>query len=207
VPESNPNPDPTVATNEAVARAMTSERDYVDGQISVLIERLNGIDRATELRWPAVEGVPGLIDEKISNLAKLMEEKFSSIETQFAERDTRQERESRDNKVAVDAAFAAQKEAAAKQDEANAKAIDKSERATAETIKTNSELGRTTNDALVGQIGDLKERVSRIESQKAGYVEHRTEARQSNAAVYGALAAVATLLGIIIVLTNVVTSQ
>jgi Flp pilus assembly protein TadB len=93
----------------------------------------------------------------------------------------------------VDAAFAAQKEAAAKQDEANAKAIEKSERATAETIKTNQELSLSKIDALTNQMTDLKGRLDRGEGQKAQAVENKG---QSNWLIGVALAAVAIVVAL-----------
>ena len=89
MPDGKPNPDPTIATNEAVSRAMISERDYVDGQIAVLVERLNGIDTATTLRLRQFEDTPDQVDEKVQHLFELTMEKFSSVQTQFLERDER----------------------------------------------------------------------------------------------------------------------
>lgn len=163
-----PVPDPTVLTTEQLSRAVTAERDYVDGRIDVLVERLSGIDRATELLSATVNRVPTDVQKEVAHLKGLNDEKFNSIVIQFRERDVRSERENRDNKVAVDAAFAAQKESAAKQDESNAKAINKSELATTETINKLSELFKTTTDALSDKIDDIKERVGAIESRKEG---------------------------------------
>lgn len=175
---STPVPDPTLLTTEQLTRGLVAERDYVNGQLDVLRERLNGIDTATDLRINEIarehEEVPKLIEAKVGHLAALTDERFASIATQFLERDTRSERESRDNKVAVDAAFAAQKEAAAKQDESNAKAIDKSEAATTETINKLGELFTSSNKALSDKIDDLKARVQAIESHTAGGLDART---------------------------------
>jgi cation transport regulator ChaB len=166
--DNRPTPDPTILTTEALIRGLAAERDFTKGEIAVLVQRLAGIDRATEVLNETVNRVPTALQEGLVHLEAVMDERFSSIASQFKERDTRSERESRDNKVAVDAAFAAQKEAAAKQDEANAKAIDKSEKATAETIKTNQELTRSTTDALTKGLDEVKLQVSRIESVKQG---------------------------------------
>jgi cation transport regulator ChaB len=166
--ESRPVPDPTVATNEAVERAVHAERDYVDGQVGIIVERLNGIDRATVVLNETVNRVPTALSEGLGHLQAVMDERFRSIELQFRERDTRSERESRDNKVAVDAAFAAQKEAAAKQDEGNAKAIDKSERATTETIKTNYDLSAAKIEALTKSLDEVKLSVNTILSTQRG---------------------------------------
>ncbi|MEP7114559.1 MAG: hypothetical protein ABI862_14935 [Ilumatobacteraceae bacterium] len=157
--------DPTVATNEAVERAMISERDYVDGVVHALKERLDGMDKATMLRLALIDHMPAMIDEKIGHSVTLTTERFASVATQFKERDTRSERESRDNKVAVDAAFAAQKEAAAKQDEANQKSIDKSEKATNESINKLGAAGEAANRALGDKLDDIKDRLVRLEDR------------------------------------------
>ncbi|MEO7667149.1 MAG: hypothetical protein ABIU97_08975 [Dehalococcoidia bacterium] len=171
---SRPVPDPTLLTDKAIAKAIDAERDYVNGQLDVLRERLEGIDRATELRLGGVTAIPLQIDEKVSHLGDLTAERFRSVDLQFRERDTRSERESKDNKTAVDAAFAAQKEAAAEQNKSNTLAITKSEVATQETINKLSELFTTAINALGDKIDDLKERTSRIESMKVGATESRT---------------------------------
>lgn len=173
-----------------------ANRDYIDGQIEVLVERLRGIDHASAILAESVDKIP---EAAISKLRELMDERFVSIETQFKERDTRQERESRDNKVAVDAAFAAQKEAAAKQEETFSKSIDKSELATAETISKLQALTTTQDKGLSDKIDDLKERVQRIESLKAGAVESVRDHRESN----GTLIAIAglALSAVVVVVT------
>ena len=103
---------PTPTTDPILTLALGGVRDYVDGRMAVLDQRLNGIDKASEVLNESINRVPTDLQQAIGRLQDLINEKFHSIEVQFAERDTRQERESRDNKVAVDAAFAAQKEAA-----------------------------------------------------------------------------------------------
>ena len=191
---SRPVPDPTELTDKAIAKLKDQMTEYIDGQLGIRDERLAGIDEATKLRLNSIIDIPHQIDEKVGRLADVMMEKFDSIQTQFKERDVRAERESRDNKVAVDAAFAAQKEAATKQDEANAKAIDKSERATAETIKTNQELNKATTDGLTKSVDEVKLEVRGITATKLGAAESKTEGRQSNAAVYAAIGLGITIL-------------
>lgn len=194
-----PIPDPTVLTTEQLLRAIAAERDYVTGQIAVLIERLNGIDTATELRLKELARSPMQMDEKIEVVTNLMSEKFRSINMtfkerdvwlkekydsiaqQFKERDIRSEREARDNKVAVDAAFAAQKEAASEQNKSNTLAITKSETATQETINKLAELFKTTTDALADKLAqeaddrrrdteDAKDRISELSTNTATFV-------------------------------------
>lgn len=198
------NPDPTVLTTEAMARGLAAERDYVDGQLQVVLERLRGIDTATKLLNEGADRVPHAVTEEVKHLRELMEEKFTSVETQFRERDTRQEREAKDNQIRVDAAFAAQKESAAEQNKSNTLAITKSEIATTETINKLSELFRTTIDALSSKIDDLKERVRGMESVKQGYTESRSEGRSSLTTTTAVIAAVVGGLLLLITFYNLV---
>jgi cation transport regulator ChaB len=184
---SRPVPDPTQLTDAAIARADKALRDWTEGKFDVLIQRLDGIDEATKLLRTSQDRVGDRIGESVGHLKELHGEKFDSVAQQFKERDTRSERESRDNKVAVDAAFAAQKEAAAAQDKANREAIDKSERATAETIKTNQELNRAETQGIRSTLEDLKLQVNTISSLKLGAKEDRTS-------LYAGLGIVVTLI-------------
>jgi len=186
-----PQPDPTLLTTEQLLREVSSLRTYVDGQVKILEERLSGIDTATILRRETSDMIERGIGEKIGHLRELVEEKFESIAIQFKERDTRSERESRDNKVAVDAAFAAQKEAASEQNKSNTLAIDKSEKATAETLNKQSELFKTTTDALRDQVNDLKLTVERMQALVNGGLAQRVETRAStndNRAIFATIA-------------------
>ena len=159
-------PDPTVLTTQQLERGLDAERDYVMGEVRVLEERLHGMDKATSLLSETVNRVPTDMQVAIGNLKELHNERFSSIETQFAERDTRQERESRDNKVAVDAAFAAQKEAASEQNKSNTLAIDKSERQQVDAIAKQADLNKSKTDAIDTQVNDLKERLTVLETAR-----------------------------------------
>jgi uncharacterized protein YicC (UPF0701 family) len=201
-----PVPDPTVLTTEAIIRAVESERDYVNGKFDVLRERLNGMDTATELLSETVTRVPTDTQQAVDNLKAVVDERFSSIVTQFKERDTRSERESRDNKVAVDAAFAAQKEAASEQNKANTKAIDKSEEATNEAINKLGELFKTAIDALTDKVDDVKSRTQALENKNNGTTENRVESR---AAMYTNSNVVATVVAAIVgifVIAGVITA-
>ena len=199
--DARPVPDPTTLTTEQLLRAMQAEREYTDGRVAMLIERLAGIDRATVLLSSLHGRVPTESQMAISHLNDLVEERFTSIATQFKERDTRQERESRDNKVAVDAAFAAQKEAAAKQEATFAKSIDKSEGATAETISKLQDLTATQFKGLADKIDDSKERIVAIEGinlgNKAGVVETRSTGTYAIAIVGGIVGIIGLLIAVL----------
>jgi hypothetical protein len=172
-----PSPDPTVATNDAVERAVRAERDYVMGQMGIIEQRLDAMDTATKLLSETVNRVPTVVQTEIAHIKGLMDEKFNSVQIQFAERDTRTEREARDNKLAVDAAFAAQEKQAVAQNESNALAINKSEAATTETIRANQQLSTSKTDALTKDIDALKLAVSRIEAGAVGVAGSRVDTR------------------------------
>jgi chromosome segregation ATPase len=196
-----PRPDPTVLTTEQLTRGLISEREYVDGQISILRERLQAIDAATELRLGGIIDIPNQIDEKVNHLGELTTERFKSVQVQFEERDTRTEREARDNKLAVDAAFAAQEKQAVAQNESNTLAITKSEIATTETIKTLAELFRSTTDALGDKVDDLKDRVGALESRRQG----ATEVIQERQSVTGLqIAAFAAFMTFVLIVSSII---
>jgi len=167
-PGTKPNPDPTVATNDAVERAMKSERDYVDGEIKVIAERLNGIDTATALRLRSVEEVPHMIDEKVGQVKELVGERFDSVGTQFDLVERQRVEQKKDTKDAVDAALAAAKEAVKEQTTASGLSIAKSEASTSEQLKQLSATFTTAIAGLVTQLDDLKDRINRGEGQKQG---------------------------------------
>jgi len=141
------------------------------------------------------------MQQAVQNLRDVMEEKFAAIGTQFAERDVRGERESRDNTKAVDAAFAAQKEAASEQNKSNTLAIVKSEKATAETLNKQADLFKSTTDALGAQITDLKGRLDRMEATQQGasgqIVDNRAHNANSGMWVGVAIAAISIVIAVI----------
>lgn len=58
VADPHDRPDPTVLTTQQMTRAVNAERDYVNGQLEVLRERLTGIDRATVVLNETVNRTP-----------------------------------------------------------------------------------------------------------------------------------------------------
>jgi len=108
------------------------------------------------------------LNESVSRLQELHDEKFESIATQFRERDVRTEQASKDSKVAIDAALQAQKEAVGKQNEANSAAISKSEAAFVKQIDQIGILISTMTKGTDDKIGDIKDRLTTIEGLKKG---------------------------------------
>lgn len=167
-----PVPDPTTLTTEALTREIDGLREQTEkdiGNMRALIEtRLDGNDQAVELLRTTTDKVPGMVADAIGQLEKLHNEKFNSIQVQFAERDTRTEQLSSTSKLAVDAALQAAKELGSKQNEAAAAAIAKSEAATTKQIDQIGTLIGANTKAADEKIDDLKTRVQAIESRKQG---------------------------------------
>lgn len=150
--QSRPVSDPTPLTTQALFREIDGLRSECRDRALALRElietRLDGSDTAIELLQGATERFA---------LHNVVEEKFSSIETQFKERDTRTDQTSRDSKIAIDAALQAAKEAVGKTEVSFTKQID--------AIAVNiMQMAGNIND----KIDDLKGRLTAIEGKSAG---------------------------------------
>ena len=159
---------------------------------TVIETRLSGMDKAITLLQSTTDKMPELIDEKILSLKVLHAEKFESIQTQFKERDVRDERSSRDSKTAVDAALSAAKEAVASTNASSALAIAKSESATDKRIDQQGTLIATGTKALDEKIDDLKERITRLEGKGQG-MEKQQATQQS--AIGSSVGIIGTVIG------------
>jgi hypothetical protein len=122
-------PDPSVLSTDAVARAVTAERDYVDGQIAALKERLNGIDRATEVLNQTVTRTPTEIQVQVAHVRELLismiavtearinsafelgQQRREAVDKHFEHLDKVRGEDKREARALVDLALAAQKEA------------------------------------------------------------------------------------------------
>jgi len=156
-------PDPTVLTTEQILREVSSVRDFLGVRIDglekvfdvhrnsmnqqptetekqiihlrdVLTARIEAISSDLTLLRSELQRQPTLIDKQVDHLRGESEVKFSSIQTQFRERDGRATASEDSAKTAVNAALQAQKEAAAAQNDANSAAITKSEATTVKQI-------------------------------------------------------------------------
>jgi hypothetical protein len=173
---------------------------------NIIETRLDGMDKAIKLLQDTADKFPARIDEKITALREVQEqkmtalesahsEKFSSIQTQFRERDVRTEQSSKDNKLAIDAALQAAKEAVSAQQASNSIAISKNESATTKQIDQLGVMIQQMNKAFDDKIGDLKDRLTRIEGGRSG-------ANSLWGYLVGAVGLVATLIAIFFALAK-----
>jgi hypothetical protein len=174
-----PNPDPSVVTSNAIDRAVENATAILRAELAAVNVRIDGMEKAVEVfqadltRVPtqldrAINGLKDVLDarlngmdnsiiKEIEKLAAVTKERFVGIDNQFVERDTRTDQRAGDTKLAVDAAFAAAKEATAKIESGFTKSID-----------SILELIRTTTKASDDKTSDLKDRLTAMEARTAG---------------------------------------
>lgn len=161
-----------IAQEKAIHLAREADLRQQNGQIQVATTRLDGVEKAQLAFNEMITRVPSDVDKQVGHLQSLTEEKFRSVDREmrdreeavnlrFAERDVRSERGARDNKIAVDAAFAAAKEAVAEQNKSSALAISKSEAATTKQIDQISVQIVTITKATDDKIDDIKADLNR----------------------------------------------
>lgn len=195
---SRPVPDPTSLTTAALTREIEALKE-------LLSTRLEAMDKAMTLFSDNLTRTPTEIDKQINHLKEVMketfktvDEKYASVQVQFRERDQRMDQTGKDSKVAVDAALSAQKEAAAATNASNIAAIVKSEAAFTKQIDTISELIRTTASGWDRQMGDMKERLTRIESEYVGRTKEVSTQQSSNSNIISIVAVIAGIIGVVV---------
>lgn len=200
-----PIPDPSILTTQQLQREIFGLRELLEvklGTSSETVElirkiietRLDGMDEAIKLLQDTADKFPCRIDEKITAVREVHEEKFASIQTQFSERDVRTRQGSEESKTAVNAALQAAKEAVGEQNKSSALAIAKSEAATTKQIDQMGTLIGQMTKAFDDKIVDVKDRVTRIEGTGAGVRDQR----ELTGATYGyAVGGVGVIIGLV----------
>jgi hypothetical protein len=175
-------------------------RNELDMRFDAVETRFEAMDKATDLQHQDMVRVPTLLQQAIGGLRELLHqeietkssniqgelntiraemlEKFLGVAAQFNERDTRTDQRAGDTKLAVDAAFAAAKEATAKIEAGFTKQID----AMIAIIDT-----KTAN--LAGSISDIKDRLTAMES-RAGTIMAGSRDNRDNLGLFVAVIAV-----------------
>jgi hypothetical protein len=176
-------------------RAIAGIRDVIDTRLNGIADIIFNIQKSNDLRpfeiSTAIKSARELMEVEIQKLAEVTTERFIGIASQFSERDTRTDQRAGDTKLAVDAAFAAAKEATAKIEAGFTKQID----AMITIIDT-----KTGN--LAGGLGDIKERMTTIEARTQGIslanADHRNVAVDNRGLFFG-LIGIVTGVGAILI--------
>jgi len=149
-----PRVDPTVVTKEAIDMAKEDLRREVAAS-----KELTDLSRDS-LRTEVMSDIRRVND--------VSDQKFDSVAQRFAERDVRFTTAVAENRIALESALAAAKEAVAVQNASDALSITKAETATQKQIDALVELFNTRTDALSTQISDVKSRLDRGEGTAHG---------------------------------------
>ena len=128
----------------------------------------DAIDAAKEELRRELTAATILLDERLSHLREVTNEKFSGVDIRFAERDERVAQAAQEATRSLDAALSAAKEAVGEQNKANTESIAKSENATAERIKAGEARSAADFTALDRRMSELKERLDRGEGGNKG---------------------------------------
>ena len=208
-----PDPDPTVLTTQALFREIGTLRELFEQRIDALeAERdratVQSAHRTKVLNRERVEQFTAqreLLNERITALRSLTDERFASAEHQRIE-------QKQDTKAAVDAALSAAKEAVKEQTTASGLSISKSETATREQLAQQQQTFTTAIEGLRRSIDELKDRagedarnlrqsISDVATTANGSVREKIGARDDRTAVY---ALITLLVGIAVVAIAIV---
>ena len=194
--------------NDRFGEAGATVDTLATGLRELIEQRLNAMDLATKVLAGSVEKFPTDIDRAVGSVREIVLGEVSRVQAVTLEKFTAIDGTFSSNALALTAALAAQKEAAAEQNKSNTLAITKSESSTKETIAANAVQAQTGLASLENQFDDLKERVVRIESSGAGVVANRSETRAERGLQHGsaqlAIASVAAFIAVVAVIVSVV---
>jgi hypothetical protein len=168
--ESRPTPDPTELTNALVTQATTVLQDLFDAKLAQRDQRMDASAEAVKLLQNARDLMPALIKDEVHHLERLVAGRMDGFDTRLADRDTQGERTARQNEAAIKAALDAAEKAVGKQQEASEKAIAKAEDNTIKQVDGVTTLVASNATAAAREMGDIKERLTRMEAALTGLI-------------------------------------
>jgi phage-related tail fiber protein len=163
-------PDPSLLTTEQLARGLTNLRELLE-------TRIDAVEKSGHHRYEDLRRAPTETDRQVVHLKELFNEKLTSVQKQFDERDIRSQASEDAAKVAVNAALQAQKEAASAQNDSNAAAITKSEAATIKQIDGILALLNSNTIGTNDKITTINARLDRGDGVTKGGHDTRSESR------------------------------
>jgi hypothetical protein len=193
----------------ATLNHVPTETDKAVGALKDLLgARIDGMDIATKLLADQVNMIPTETDKRITALRTILGGEIHSVEAVAQEKFAAIDGTFGSNALALTAALAAQKEAAAEQNKSNTLAITKSEQATKETILANAAQTASQLASLVATIADLKDRLVRLEAGGLATAVTRGELREGRAesreGINTRLIMLGVAVSVIIIVVNIV---
>lgn len=202
-----PVPDPTRLTTDAVRAATEQWRRDLDSFADIVNTRIDGMDKATDLRMKHSDEMPSLVRDAVEHIKELYVEKFDSIALQFSERDIRTIQAQVASSDALAAALQAAKELVNAQGEASAAAAVKSETSFTKQIDQIGTIIQTLEKALDARITELKERIDRGEGSESGthsaHIEYRENASVRQGGQQVIMAVIAGFIAILAVVVSI----
>jgi len=191
-------PDPTVLTTQQLERGLNSERDYVDGQVGIIIERLQAIDRATVLLNETVNRVPTDLQTAVKNISEVFDIQLQAQREVAAVREQYRLELKGDAKEALTTALAAAEKAVQAALAAAEKARDQqtiasqlaTEKAFVEALGQQQQTFTVAIANVVEGLNEVKGGISDMRSERRG-------GRENQAAIYAAVGFALTMLIII----------
>jgi hypothetical protein len=188
-------PDPSLLTTQQLQRENAALKELIFSKLDAITSRLDAADKAVQLLHEDVTRVPTDVDKAVSHLRELVFQKldtnYDGVQLQFKERDIRVDQTAKDNKVAVDAALSAAKEAVGEQNKSSALAIAKQEATFNKQLEQLTLLVNTVTGGLVDKFNDLKAVVSTI-------LGHNNGIGDSWGFAIGAIGAVGVLVSVVL---------
>jgi hypothetical protein len=199
---SRPIPDPTLLTTEQLLREISNLRENFN-------IRLDAMDKAVVLSTQNLSTLSLEIEKKIAHLAELteahrqsivneMKGRLHAIDSRFSERDVRAAQMSEANRMAIDTALQSVRDINQSQIRCTSEAAQKTELSTTKQIDQMGALIQASVGAIQAQMGDVKDRITKIESMKLGAHEVTTN-QQSNVLSITAIIGTITAIALVIV--------
>lgn len=163
---------PVPAAKDSDPSALTTQQLWreVEHSNELALTRFEAMDKAISLLQAFADRSPtiAVVNAELGSLKELMTEKFSSIQTQFKERDSRIEQTAKDSKTAIDAALQAAEKSVAKQNENFSEANAKSEQSVTKEIDATKALIAANSKSTDDKITALDKRLTEMNGHSRG---------------------------------------
>lgn len=195
--EVRPNPDPSALTTDQILRENTWLRILLESNIGgsekALVSRLDAMDKALELLQALANRSPSIaeVDLKVTDLQRLNEETFRSIDKQFDAVTLLANQVTTSSKEAITFALQAQKESAAKSEEN----LDKRILQAAEQTKTAMAVRDQRMDGHDDRLRTINDKVNLIEGKSSGFASMW-------AVIIGAIGVIGTIIFIFVAINK-----